>query len=120
MLALCARAREAGDRAEVLRTRISLHLLARLEEREQLLVLGVEREDRHALGGDEVDHLVPQVHQDRLDAGGGVDLVRDLDQALPVVELALGRIGQVSSPPAGALRVASAAPRISHFAGLFA
>ncbi len=42
---------------------------------------------------DEVEHLVLEVDQDLLDAGGGVDLVGDLDEALPVVKLALGRVG---------------------------
>ena len=61
-----------------------------------------------------------QVDQDRLDARGGVDLVRDLDQALAVGELALGRVGQGSLASRGGPTGPPADPRIAHFAGLFA
>ena len=85
---------EAGDGRKGLRNPDLLHLLPGLEEREQLLVLRVEGEDRHSLGLDEVEHPVLDVHQDFLDARGGVDQVRDLDELLAVGELALGGIGR--------------------------
>ena len=66
---LAREGREPGNRGEGLRDANLLDLLAGLEEREELLVLGVEGEDRHPLGIHQVDHRVFQIDEDLRDAG---------------------------------------------------
>ena len=86
---LAAQGRESGDGAERLGDPDLLDLGAGLDQREQFLVLGVEGEDRDALGVHEVEHLVLDVDEDVLDAAGRVDGIGDLDQPLSVRELLL-------------------------------
>jgi hypothetical protein len=85
--------REPGDGGEGLGDPDLLDLLAGLEEREELLVLRVEGEDRHPLGVHEVEHAVLEVDEDLRDARRGVDDVGDLDEALAVRELTMGCVG---------------------------
>jgi hypothetical protein len=103
---LAAQGREAGDGPEGLGDADLLDLGAGLDQREQLLVLGVEGEDRDALGLHEVRHLVLDVDEDVLDAAGRVDGVGDLDQPLSVRELLLRPVrgcprGHKYLPPIG-------------------